>query len=218
MSVPTFTKLGTKATTPAKLDQRVFEVMPSNHSLLKQAYLAYLSNGRQNLAIAKNRGDVSGGGKKPWRQKGTGRARFGSTRNPIWRGGGAAFGPTGFENYTKALNKHAKRMALRQALSLSINENKIKVIETLDCKDGKVSKIVNLLKKIDANGQVLLVNSKKDALTDRATGNIANVKIVQANYLNVYDILNADVIVFSQKALDLVTAWLIDVPKEVNHE
>jgi len=93
MSVSTFTKSGAKATTPAKLDKAIFDVMPENHELLKLAYDAYLANGRENLAITKTRGLISGGGKKPWRQKGTGRARFGSSRNPIWRGGGIVFGP-----------------------------------------------------------------------------------------------------------------------------
>src|SRR5688572_6907197 len=124
-TVPTFTKSGTKATTAAKLDQTVFAVVPENHELLKLAYNAYLANGRENLAQTKTRGLVSGGGKKPWKQKGTGRARFGSSRNPIWRGGGIAFGPTGNENYTIKVNVSAKRLALRQALSLSAVEGRI---------------------------------------------------------------------------------------------
>jgi large subunit ribosomal protein L4 len=116
----TYTKAGAKATTAAKLSKDVFEVVPTSHVLLKQAYVAYLSNGRENRAVTKTRGLVSGGGKKPWKQKGTGRARFGSSRNPIWRGGGIAFGPTGEENYTKQLNTKAKRLAIRQALSLAV--------------------------------------------------------------------------------------------------
>src|SRR5215813_5453673 len=119
MAVPTFTKSGTKATSAAKLDKVVFGVVPENHELLKLAYTAYLANGRENLAVTKKRGEVSGGGKKPWKQKGTGRARFGSSRNPIWRGGGIVFGPTGEENYTKKMHTSAKRQALRQALSLA---------------------------------------------------------------------------------------------------
>ena len=118
MAVATFTKTGTKATTAAKLDKAVFGVVPENHELLKRAYVAYLANGRSNNAIVKKRGEVSGGGRKPWRQKGTGRARFGSSRNPIWRGGGIAFGPTGDENYTHKLPVATKRLAIRQALSL----------------------------------------------------------------------------------------------------
>ena len=95
MAVATYTKAGAKATTAAKLDKAVFGVDVANHELLKAAYVAYMANGRDNLAIVKTRGLVRGGGKKPWKQKGTGRARFGSTRNPIWRGGGVVFGPTG---------------------------------------------------------------------------------------------------------------------------
>ena len=101
MAVSTYTASGSKASTPAKLSKEVFGVEVANHQLLKQAYEAYLANGRDNLALTKKRGDVSGGGKKPWKQKGTGRARFGSSRNPIWRGGGIVFGPNGNENYTK---------------------------------------------------------------------------------------------------------------------
>src|ERR1700757_3195096 len=94
-AVPTYTGSGTKATTPAKLDAKVFGVEVKNHQLVRQAYDTYLSNGRDNLAVTKTRGLVSGGGKKPWKQKGTGRARFGSSRNPIWRGGGLCFVPNG---------------------------------------------------------------------------------------------------------------------------
>src|SRR5580700_971905 len=107
MAVATYTKSGTKAPTAAKLDKAVFEVEIKNHHLLKQAYEAYLANGRPNLAITKTRGLVRGGGRKPWRQKGTGRARFGSSRVPIWRGGGITFGPTGQENYSKQLSTQA---------------------------------------------------------------------------------------------------------------
>src|SRR5580658_8625959 len=114
MSALNYTALGTKATTAIKLDPLVFSVEAKNHELLKAAYLTHLASSRDNLAVTKTRGLVSGGGRKPWKQKGTGRARFGSTRNPIWRGGGVAFGPTGEENYTKSLNAKAKRVAVRQ--------------------------------------------------------------------------------------------------------
>lgn len=208
MAVATYTKAGSAATTAAKLDKTVFGVEIKNHELLKQAYVTYLANGRDNLAVTKTRGLVSGGGRKPWKQKGTGRARFGSTRNPIWRGGGIAFGPTGEENYTKQMNVKAKRLAIRQALTMAATENRIKVIETFECKDGKVSSTVALLKKIDANGKVLLAVSQKDELVERATNNLQNVKAVHGNYLNVYDIMNADTIVISKKSLESITEWL----------
>ncbi len=208
MAVSTYTKSGTKAATPAKLDKTVFEVMPENHDLLKLAYVAYLANGRENLAVTKTRGLVSGGGRKPWRQKGTGRARFGSTRNPIWRGGGIVFGPTGQENYTKKISVAAKRQAIRQALSLSNSEDRIKVVETLDFKHAKVAETVKLLTKIDAKGSILIVVNEKDANVERATRNLPKVKAVQARYLSVYDLLNADTVVIEQTALAAVNDWL----------
>lgn len=207
-SAPAYTKSGTKAATAAKLNAAVFAVMPENHELIKLAYDAYLANGRENLAQTKTRGLISGGGKKPWRQKGTGRARFGSSRNPIWRGGGIVFGPTGEENYTKKIAVGPKRQATRQALSLAATEGRIKVIETFETKDGKVATTAKLLEKVEAKGSVLMVVSQKDDLVERATRNLPNVKVTQANYLNVYDILNADTLIISQKSLEILNEWL----------
>lgn len=208
MSVATFTKTGSKAATPAKLDKNVFGVSVVNHELLKQAYLGYMSNQRPNLAIAKNRGDVRGGGRKPWRQKGTGNARFGSRRNPIWKGGGVAFGPTGNENYSKELNTRAKRLALRQALSLAAQDDKIIVIESFDTKERKVKPVLELLKKVGAKGRVLLVGSEKNDLVTYSTRNLVNVAAQQAKYLNVFLVLNADTIIISKEGLAIVNAWL----------
>lgn len=208
MAVATYTKSGSKATTAAKLDESVFGVHTDNHELLKLAYTAYLAGGRDNYAVVKTRGLVRGGGRKPWKQKGTGRARFGSSRNPIWRGGGIVFGPTGTENYTKKLSTTAKRQALRQALSLSAAENRIKVIETFEVKDGKTAEASKLFKKIEATGRILLVVSLKDDLVNRAIRNLPNVTTVQASYVNVYDVMNADTIVVSKKSLDVIQEWL----------
>lgn len=208
MATPTFTKAGAKATTAAKLDKAVFGVTPTNHDLLKLVYTAYLSNGRSNNAVTKTRGLVSGGGKKPWKQKGTGRARFGSTRNPIWRGGGIAFGPTGEENYTKDVNVKAKRLAIRQALSLASDANKIIVVEDVASKEGKTSALAALLAKVGATRRTLLVvDTKTDELV-RASSNLSDVKLVTAKYLNVYDVLNAGSIVVTNSALAIVSEWL----------
>jgi large subunit ribosomal protein L4 len=204
----TFTKTGTVALTAARLDKSVFDVKTKDHSLLKDAYVTYLANGRENFAVTKTRGLVSGGGRKPWKQKGTGRARFGSSRTPIWRGGGITFGPTGEENYTKKLNIKAKRLAIRQALSLKAAAKKVFVIETFETKEGKVAETTKLFKKIGVQGRILLAVDQKDALVERATRNMQDVKAVDSRYLNVYDILNADAIVISQKGLDAVHAWL----------
>lgn len=190
------------------LPKEVFNVQVENHELLKLAYDAYLANNRTASATTLQRGEVRGGGKKPWRQKGTGRARFGSSRNPIWRGGGVVFGPTGEENYTKKVNVSAKRLALRQALSLAASENRITVIESFENKDAKTAATAKLLDKIEAKGNVLLVLETKDGSTERAVNNLQNVKAVTANYLNVFDIMNADTLVVTEKALAIINEWL----------
>ena len=208
MATATYTKTGTKATTPAKLDAAVFSIEVSNHELVKQAYVTYLANGRENLAKTKTRGLVSGGGKKPWKQKGTGRARFGSSRVPIWRGGGITFGPTGLENYSKSMNVKAKRLAVRQALSLANTAGKIKVVESFTAMDKKTSEMVKFLSKVEASGRVVCVVDKKDPTKELATRNIQKLQVVGAKNLNVYDILNADSIIFSKDALSIVSQWL----------
>lgn len=208
MPVQTFTASGAKATTAAKLSKEVFGVSVENHQLLKQAYEAYLANGRDNLAVVKTRGLVRGGGKKPWKQKGTGRARFGSSRNPIWRGGGIVFGPTGEENYTKKLSTSSKRVALRQALSLASTENKLIVIEKLASKEGKTADFAKLIAKLGVKRQVLVVVSEKTPELIRATQNLQDVKLSSAKYLNVFDLLNAYHVVMTADALKEVEAWL----------
>ena len=208
MATPTYTKSGSKATTAAKLDKAVFGVEVASHSLLKQAYNTYLANGRENLAKTLRRGEVRGGGKKPWKQKGTGRARFGSIRVPIWRGGGITFGPLGEENYSKKLSTSAKRTAIRQALTLKAQADRVIVLETFECKDGKVAQTKKLMDKIGATRNVLLVVSEKDELVERATRNVQGLKAVHAMYVNVYDVMNADYVVISEKALTIITEWL----------
>lgn len=206
MAVHTFTKSGTKSTAATKLDKSVFGVNVDNHELLKQAYTAYLANGRGNNAVTLKRGEVSGGGKKPWKQKGTGRARFGSTRNPIWRGGGIAFGPTGIENYSHKLHTTSKRKAIRQALTVASDSKTLIVIE--DIKVAKTAEAYKLLTKIGAVKNTLVVVSDKTPELNRSMSNLENVKLVSANYLNVYDILNADTIVFTNMALTAISDWL----------
>ena len=208
MATSTFTKSGSKATTPAKLDKKVFGVEVTSHQLLKDAYVAYLANGRENYAVTKTRGLVSGGGKKPWKQKGTGRARFGSSRVPLWRGGGITFGPTGQENYTKKLTKNAKHTALKQALTLAEKSNKISIIESFVNKEGKTKETVRLLNKIKADRGTLLVVEDKTSEIDMVTRNVSQLKVVQAKYLNVFDVLNAHNIVITKKSLELITEWL----------
>lgn len=208
MAIETFTKSGTKASTPARLDKSVFGLKVENHQLLKEAYIAHLANSRANLAKTKRRGEVRGGGAKPWRQKGTGRARAGSIRSPIWAGGGVIFGPTGGENYGRKINTKTKRLALRQALSIVAEADKIKVVDSLVFSEGKVKAAQNLLTKIKAKGKILFVAEQKEPMVKRATSNLPNVQLIQANYLSVFDILNADTIVITKKALEHIEVWL----------
>lgn len=189
------------------LPKDVFDVEVTNHELLKLAYDSYLAKSRLASATTKTRGEVRGGGKKPWKQKGTGRARFGSSRNPIWRGGGVVFGPLGNENYTKKVSKGAKRVAIKQALSLA---NKAKKILVADVKTaGKTTEVVKFLADNKLEGKVLLVVAEKTPEIIRATNNLQNVLLTRANYLSVYHILNADHIVLAKAALPVLTEWLI---------
>jgi large subunit ribosomal protein L4 len=202
----------TAKTEKTTLPKSVFGVEVTSHELLKLAYDSYLAAQRQASATTKTRGLVRGGGKKPWRQKGTGRARFGSSRNPIWRGGGIVFGPLGNENYTKRLSTSSKRLALRQALSLANKAKKIIVLTPTTT--GKTKDIVGFLSKHDiAVKRALLVTDAKTPELMRATKNIPHVELVSARYLTVYHILNADRIIISPSAVTIVEAWLKKEPK-----
>lgn len=205
--IASFSKAGVKHDTAITLDSGVFGV-EANHELVGQAYRTYLANGRVAGPVTLKRGEVRGGGKKPWRQKGTGRARVGSIRVPNWRGGGVVFGPSGNENHTLNMPVRMKRLAIRQALSMQAEAGHISVIETFSCPDGKVKATVELMTKMNVQGRILLAVSTKDSLVERATRNISGLKVVQAKYLNVYDIMNADNIIITQKALDMINEWL----------
>ena len=191
-----------------KLNKEIFDLKVENHELLKVTYDSYLANSRSSHAKTLKRGEVSGGGKKPWKQKGTGRARFGSTRNPIWRHGGVAFGRTGEENFTKKVAKNSKKLAVRQALSLKKAD---KAVFIADFKvTGKTKDFVKILREQDLEDKtVLAVTSEKTDELLRSTDNLANVKLVRATYLNVFDIMNADAVLFDAKALTAVETWLL---------
>ena len=188
------------------LPKTTFGVEVENHELLKVAYDAYLSNSRQAGATTLKRGEVRGGGKKPWKQKGTGRARFGSSRNPIWRGGGIVFGPSGNENYTKKLSTTSKRVAVKQALSLANKAGKISVLDVKTT--GKTAEVVTFLADNKFARRTLVVVDEKSPELLRATNNLQSVKVVRSTYLNVYDILNADHIVISPVSVKTIDAWL----------
>lgn len=201
----------TKAAAPAKsvkttLPKSIFAVEVPNHELLKLAYDAFLANSRLSSATTKTRGEVRGGGKKPWKQKGTGRARFGSSRNPIWRGGGIVFGPRGIENHTKKISTTSKRVAIKQALTLADQAKKVHVFDIKTT--GKTSEVVKQLEAKKLTRNILIVVEEKTPELLRATNNIQNVLVVSAKYLSVYYILNADAIILSEKSVPVLESWL----------
>lgn len=193
------------------LNKDIFGLKVENHELVKLAYDTYLANSRSSHAKTLKRGEVRGGGKKPWKQKGTGRARFGSTRNPIWRHGGVAFGRTGNENFTKKISKNAKLQAVRQALSMQNVDKNVVIVKDFAPKDGKVKETIKFLadNKLEKNAKILFVVTEKSEMVLRATNNINTMKVVRPTYLNVFDILNADKIVISESAMPAIEAWLI---------
>lgn len=205
--------MATSTTKPAKaaLPKSVFAVEVQNHELLKLAYDAFLANSRQASATTLQRGEVRGGGKKPWKQKGTGRARFGSSRNPIWRGGGVVFGPRGNENYMKRVSKTSKIVAVKQALTLASEAGKITVADIATT--GKTAEVAKYFidQKFHAKAKVLIVVDEKTPEIMRATNNLENALLVRATYLNVYYVLNADQIVISPAALKAIENWLAPV-------
>ncbi len=208
MSATTYTKTGSKSTTPIKLDPVIFEIERINQQLLHQAYDAYLANGRLNLARTKTRGLVSGSGKKPWPQKGTGRARVGSRTTPVWRGGGIVFGPTGEENYSHKLNIKSRRTAIRHALSALNQRNAIIVIEDIELKSCKTSELNKLLAKINIKGYTLIVSENLSKELKLASRNNPDVKAVSANYLNVARLLDAETVLITKQALEVLANWL----------
>jgi len=197
-------------TTAAKatvLPEEVFAVEVKNHELLKLAYDAYLANVRQSSATTLTRGLVRGGGKKPWAQKGTGRARFGSSRNPIWRGGGIVFGPLGNENYSKKISTQSKRQAIRQALTLASKAEKVHVLDVVTT--GKTAEVVKFLADNKFARKTLLVVETKTPELLRATNNLQNVLLVSTKYLSVFHILNADHIILSTASIPTLKTWLV---------
>jgi len=196
-----------KTTKTTTLPEEVFAVEVKNHELLKLAYDSYLASARLASATTKTRGEVRGGGKKPWAQKGTGRARFGSSRNPIWRGGGIVFGPLGNENYKKKIATNAKRQAIRQALTLAAQANKIHILDVVAT--GKTADMVKFLADNKLDRKVLMVVDEKTPALLRSTNNIQNVLLVSTKYLSVYHILNADHIVMSTTSFPILKTWLV---------
>ena len=172
------------------LDKEVFGV-EINEQVMFDAVMTYLANRRQATAKTKKRHEVSGGGKKPFRQKGTGRARAGSSRSPIWVGGGTVFGPDGNQNFKIKQNKKEHKLALKSALTKQVNN--LVVLDNLTV-EGKTKEVVSVLKALNiANNKVLLVSEDEKVL--QGTRNLNNVLVVSKNNISVYDLLNSETLV-----------------------
>ena len=213
-----YTSTGTKSAQSVALPPEVFEEEIKNHQLLQEAYRAYLANGRRHNAKTLTRGLVRGGGKKPHPQKGTGRARAGSIRSPIWVGGGVTFGPSGKENYSIRMPLKAKRKAIRQALTLKAADGAVKIIEDIKLKDGKTKEAAALLQKLEANRRTVITVANKTPELVRATANLVDTELVAAKYLNVFRIMNADNLIITRAALDEIKAWLGTVKPAKNED
>ena len=171
-----------------ELNDAVFGIEP-NAVVMHAAVVNYLANQRQGTQSTLTRTEVSGGGKKPWRQKGTGHARQGSTRAPQWTHGGIALGPKP-RSYSYSLNKKVKRLALLSALSSKCADNDIVVVDAIKADEFKTKTIVNMLKALNVNEKALIVLDSVDQKVIKSAANIPGVKTTQVNTLNVYDILN----------------------------
>ncbi len=186
-----------------ELSDFVFGAEVKEH-LLHDVSQMLLNNRRRGTASTKTRSEVRGGGRKPWRQKGTGRARHGTIRSPIWTGGGVVFGPKP-RNYRYSLPKKVRRAAMRSALSSKVQQNELTVLEGLELSQPKTKEIVNLLKNLNAaEGRVLLVTAGPDENVFKSGRNIPKVKTAVANQINVLDILNCDKLLMTADAVAAV--------------
>lgn len=173
--------------------------------LIQQAVEVQLANQRKILAQTKTRGEVRGGGRKPWRQKGTGRARHGSIRSPIWVGGGVTFGPRTERNFKKKINKKAKRKALFMALSDKVNNEHLLILENLELPEIKTKKLTEILKNLPTNQKnLLLAINPEDKNIFQAGRNLPKIKILAANSLNVYDVLKYQYLILTKAGLEMV--------------
>lgn len=173
-----------------ELNDAVFGIEP-NAAVMHDVVVNFLANQRQGTQSALTRAEVSGGGRKPWRQKGTGHARQGSTRAPQWRHGGIVFAPKP-RMYRYTLNKKVRRLAMKSAFSAKVNENEMIVLDALTVEGYSTKTVVNMLKAVGADAKALIVLSENNAQIIKSAANIPGVKTALVNTLNVYDILNAD--------------------------
>lgn len=185
-----------------ELNEAVFGIEPNKQAIFDMVLLQRASL-RQGTHKVKNRTEVAGGGRKPWRQKGTGRARQGSTRSPQWRGGGVVFGPTP-RSYKFKLNRKVRRLALKSALSTKVQDNEFMAVESITMNAPKTKDMVKVLANLEAPTKTLIVVDEIEENVAKSSNNIPGVKLLDASHVNVYDILNCDKLIMTEAAVKAV--------------
>ncbi|HZJ85010.1 MAG TPA: 50S ribosomal protein L4 [Syntrophomonadaceae bacterium] len=185
-----------------ELNEDIFGIEP-NEAVMADFVKMQLANKRQGSSSTKTRAEVRGGGRKPWRQKGTGRARVGSTRNPIWVGGGVTFGPRP-RDYSYRLPKKVRRLALKSALSTKVKENSIVVVDKLSFEEPKTKLMLEILDALNIFDKVLIVTLDGDVNVTKSARNIPGVKPMRVDYVNVYDLLKYDTLLITKDAVERV--------------
>lgn len=185
-----------------ELSDSVFGIEP-NVAVMHQFVKMQLANKRQGTASTKTRAEVRGGGRKPWRQKGTGRARVGSSRNPVWKGGGIAFGPKS-RDYSYKLPRKVRRLALKSALSSKVIDNQIIIVDELVFNEPKTKQMVQTMEALKIGGKALVVTADGDANVYKSARNIKGVKPLRADFINVYDLLNYETLLITRDAVSKV--------------
>jgi large subunit ribosomal protein L4 len=205
MQVPVYNIQGEQVS-ETELRDDIFAV-PVNEALMHQALVRQLANARLGTHKTKSRGEVQGGGRKPWRQKGTGRARQGSIRAPHWRGGGTVFGPTP-RSYKQKMPRKMRRQALRSALSVKASESQVKVLDAFEMGEPKTKELLRILNGLGVGSSVLILLPQSDQVILRSVHNLPKVRTLVAQYLNVRDLLQYDYILMPLASLEVIEGIL----------
>jgi large subunit ribosomal protein L4 len=205
MQVPLYNQAGETIGT-TELSDSIFAVEP-NQPVMHQALVRQLANARQGTSDTKSRGEVAGGASKPWRQKGTGRARQGSTRSPQWRHGGVVFGPTP-RKYTQRMPKQMRRLALRCALSVKLASDQVRVLDDLKLDAPKTREMEAVLSNLSISSSALILLGEPNVSVQKSASNIPDVKTLRAQYLNVRDLLYYDYVLMPLGAIKAIEGYL----------
>ncbi|TAH51086.1 MAG: 50S ribosomal protein L4 [Chloroflexota bacterium] len=204
MQVPLYNQAGDQIS-QIELRDDIFGIEP-NKAVMHQAYVRQLANARQGTADTKTRGEVRGGGKKPWKQKGTGRARQGTTRAPHWKGGGVVFGPHP-RSYEQRMPRKMRHLALKSALAAKAQENQIKVVDEISLDAVKTREMKTILDRLQAKPSALILLSEANTNVSKSAHNLDKVKTLRTSYLNIRDLLGYEIVVMSKSALSAVETF-----------